>query len=564
MKDRKLAIKKVEAFAENPDIIKEPTIEEMADLVVMVLGAIEEIDGLIKAGRLDGKTPESDKDYMSYETAQNLLRKEIQNFLNRGESVLSETATELDKRVQQAIKNIRNGENGIITDADIAKASQMALEMIELPDFDSLVDEKMTSNPIAIRDGLESIVAEEDKLKIEAISNLRKELDGLKSLSNNSSSGGVRLLRYLSDVNIEGITNGQTILWNSTTNRFEPGSGGAASAFTDLTDVPSSYTSQALKVVRVNAGATGLEFATVAGTGDVVGPASATDNAVTRFDTTTGKLIQNSVMTLNDAGTNQTLLPTAADPTFNITLPSDVASTYSVNPTGLTTGGFIYRFFRTTNTSGTVGVAILQGNNTTNIQHLFSGNTSSYVQALSGNFGVGVTVPTAALHLKAGTATASTAPLKFNAGTVLTAAEAGTMEFTNSETGLTFTAVATRRQVVLDTATQTLTNKRISARLGSTTSSATPTINTDNVDIYSLTAQAVDITSFTTNLTGTPTHGQSLIIEITGTAARAITWGASFEASTVALPTTTVTTAMLTVGFKWNSTTSKWRCLAAA
>jgi hypothetical protein len=38
------------------------------------------------------------------------------------------------------------------------------------------------------------------------------------------------------------------------------------------------------------------------GTGDVVGPASATDNAVARFDTTTGKLIQNSVTTIDDTG----------------------------------------------------------------------------------------------------------------------------------------------------------------------------------------------------------------------------------------------------------------------
>jgi len=36
--------------------------------------------------------------------------------------------------------------------------------------------------------------------------------------------------------------------------------------------------------------------------GDVVGPASATDNAIARFDTTTGKLIQNSVVTISDAG----------------------------------------------------------------------------------------------------------------------------------------------------------------------------------------------------------------------------------------------------------------------
>jgi hypothetical protein len=36
--------------------------------------------------------------------------------------------------------------------------------------------------------------------------------------------------------------------------------------------------------------------------GDVVGPSSATDNAVARFDTTTGKLIQNSVTLIDDTG----------------------------------------------------------------------------------------------------------------------------------------------------------------------------------------------------------------------------------------------------------------------
>lgn len=112
--------------------------------------------------------------------------------------------------------------------------------------------------------------------------------------------------------------------------------------------------------------------------------------------------------------------------------------------------------------------------------------------------------------------------------------------------------------------TNTLTNKRVTKRTGTTTSSATPTINTDNVDFYSITAQTVDITSFTTNLSGTPTEGQTLWIAITGTAARAITWGASFEASTVALPTTTVTTNRLDVGFVWNTVTSKWRCIASA
>jgi plastocyanin len=39
-----------------------------------------------------------------------------------------------------------------------------------------------------------------------------------------------------------------------------------------------------------------------AGSGDVVGPSSATDNAVPRFDLATGKLLQNSLVTISDTG----------------------------------------------------------------------------------------------------------------------------------------------------------------------------------------------------------------------------------------------------------------------
>lgn len=49
-------------------------------------------------------------------------------------------------------------------------------------------------------------------------------------------------------------------------------------------------------------GPTGPTGPSGAGTGDVLGPASSTDNALVRFDGTTGKLIQNSLMTLGDDG----------------------------------------------------------------------------------------------------------------------------------------------------------------------------------------------------------------------------------------------------------------------
>jgi len=51
--------------------------------------------------------------------------------------------------------------------------------------------------------------------------------------------------------------------------------------------------------------ATGMKWGSVAGTGDVVGPASSTDEGICRMDGTTGKAIQNSSSTLTDAGIMQ-------------------------------------------------------------------------------------------------------------------------------------------------------------------------------------------------------------------------------------------------------------------
>ncbi len=100
-------------------------------------------------------------------------------------------------------------------------------------------------------------------------------------------------------------------------------------------------------------------------------------------------------------------------------------------------------------------------------------------------------------------------------------------------------------------------------RVTTITSSATPTINTDNCDAVTITALAVAITSMTTNLSGTPNNFDRLIIRFKddGTP-HAIAWGASFVDGQIALPITTVAGKTLDVGLIYDSVRAKWVCKA--
>jgi hypothetical protein len=139
---------------------------------------------------------------------------------------------------------------------------------------------------------------------------------------------------------------------------------------------------------------------------------------------------------------------------------------------GVNDAGQFLPFFQGISNTVSSGVAIgfiLQGapqedNSSTDVGIRFDGrrkdNTSMTTGAIveftnrnspvmrimgSGNLGIGQSTPTAVLHLKAGTATASTAPLKFTSGTNLTTAEAGAMEFNG--TNLFFSPSTTRHTV---------------------------------------------------------------------------------------------------------------------
>lgn len=94
-------------------------------------------------------------------------------------------------------------------------------------------------------------------------------------------------------------------------------------------------------------------------------------------------------------------------------------------------------------------------------------------------------------------------------------------------------------------------------RVQTVTDAATITPNTDSNDSVDITAIAQNFTI--ANPTGTPSNFKMLVIRIldNGTG-RTITFGNQYRAMGNALPTTTIASKYMILGFFWNTTDSKW------
>ena len=118
-------------------------------------------------------------------------------------------------------------------------------------------------------------------------------------------------------------------------------------------------------------------------------------------------------------------------------------------------------------------------------------------------------------------------------------------------------------KLVASDETVTLSNKRITERINTVASSATPTPAGDTTDMFTVTelAAAAEFAA----PTGTPVNGQKLILRILddGTA-RALTYNAIYRSLGATLPATTVISKTVYIGLIYNSADSKWDCVAVA
>ena len=186
--DNNKLIRKLYAFRQHPELYKAPSNEDVADLVILVLNAVKKIEDAVETKRVDieAKYDKQAKDVLSSAQKENVqllerVRKEVNDLISRADDVMNQTTTKLESQVQQAVANLRNGENGIVTEQEIQRAAEVALSMLELPDFDTLVMAQLTSNGNAIRDALE-LLSGDDRYKVQ-VADVEGLADALNQLA---------------------------------------------------------------------------------------------------------------------------------------------------------------------------------------------------------------------------------------------------------------------------------------------------------------------------------------------------------------------------------------------
>ncbi|MFS4438595.1 hypothetical protein ACMA5I_10305 [Paracoccaceae bacterium GXU_MW_L88] len=171
-------LKRLQLAADNPEIGVAFDDKDTTALLVAILTLFKETRQDVINGRIkgeDGYTPQAGKDYLTPRQQEQEIARLFRDLADDFNKDTSKLAKSLDKRVDDRLKRLRDGDDGVVSDKEIERAAKMARELIVLPDFDALVMTQVTRNGEAIRDALE-MLPEGEKLSIEAIEGLAEEL----------------------------------------------------------------------------------------------------------------------------------------------------------------------------------------------------------------------------------------------------------------------------------------------------------------------------------------------------------------------------------------------------
>jgi len=498
----------------------------------------------------------------------------------------------------------------IDTSAIVAEVLSLLPEAPESPEDDgaeteSIVQEILSKLPPVEPVFLDTPEQVVDKVNESAVLIKKEKVEGLADIERIAKANSVALPPTTSFFNGKRGKNltiiGGTAVQKGDTIEVTTPSGGATT-FTSLTDAPSSYSSQAGKAVRVNAGETGLEFFTAAGSGTVTNIASADGSITVTNPTTTADLAVVKAPKLTTARTiaitgdltytspsfdgsaNVTAAGTIANSAVTLAKQADVATatvfyrktagtgapevqTLATLKTDLgltgTNSGDQTSIVGITGTKAQFDTAVTDGN------ILYVGDVTQYTDELAQD-AVGAMVDASLTYVDAtpllqraaltGDVTASagsnaTTVVKIN-GTTLSGLATGILKNT---TGTGVPSIATAgTDYSVPTGTETITNKRPQPRTASSTSNATLTPDLSSANVYYRTTQTVGLTIAAP--TGTPVIGEVITIYVDSAGAQTLTMNATYIVFGAAFPASTTAgkTLMITAQFNGTDWKTTW------
>ena len=179
--------KKIAYLKANPKLAE---LVPQSDLLIMMadlLSAFRQLETAIQTNKIKGdpgETPVKDRDYPSLERFEEL----VSQFENRFKL--------MERGVSARVATIRDGRDGVdgkdaeITQEVIDEVARLAAQVIELPDFNTLVEERIVANPVAVVDALNLLPADE-RPGIDVIKGLRERLDEIIQYAARASGGTI-------------------------------------------------------------------------------------------------------------------------------------------------------------------------------------------------------------------------------------------------------------------------------------------------------------------------------------------------------------------------------------